>query len=165
MQEQPPLHRGLEPLASLIGTWRGTGSGTYPSIEDFEYAEEARFWHYGRPMLAYSQRTWSPASGMPMHSEMGYWRPVAEGGVEVVLAHAFGIVEIQDGRIEGNRITMDSRTLTSAPTANQVEALARTFVVEGDVLTYEVHMALADYELQPHLQARLERVSEGARGD
>jgi hypothetical protein len=156
----PPLHRALEPLAPLVGTWRGTGSGRYPGIEDFGYGEEVRFWHYGRPVLAYSQRTWSPGSGAPMHSEMGYWRPVGEGGVEVVLAHAFGIVEIQDGRIDGGRITMSSRSLTSAPTANRVEAVSRAFVVEGDVLAYELHMAFGDEELQPHLAARLDRVSE-----
>jgi hypothetical protein len=160
VDEHPPLHRALEPLAFLIGTWRGTGSGRYPKIEDFEYVEEARFWHYGRPVLAYSQRTWSPASGAPMHSEMGYWRPAGAGGVEVVLAHAFGIVEIQDGRVDGGRITLASKSLTSAPTANQVEALSRTFVVEGDVLTYEVHMAFGDHDLQPHLEARLERARE-----
>jgi hypothetical protein len=93
MHDSPPLHEALGPLAFLLGTWRGTGTGSYPDIDDFQYGEEARFLHYGRPVLAYSQRTWSPASGAPMHSEMGFWRPAA-GGIEVVLAHAFAIAEV-----------------------------------------------------------------------
>ncbi|MDQ4125856.1 MAG: heme-binding beta-barrel domain-containing protein [Actinomycetota bacterium] len=44
-----PLHDALRPLAFLLGTWRGAGAGKYPGIDDFEYGEETRFWHYGRP--------------------------------------------------------------------------------------------------------------------
>ena len=153
------MHPALRPLASLIGTWRGPGTGKSPGIDDFEYEEEVRFWHYGRPVLAYSQRTWAPASGAPMHAETGYWRPVGDAGFEVVLAHAFGIVEIDTGRVQGGRIELTSESLTSSPTANRVESLARTFEVAGDVLTYEVAMAFAEHELQPHLTARLARVT------
>lgn len=160
MDDRPRVHDALAPLAGLIGTWRGAGSGRYPGIDDFEYAEEVRFWHYGRPVLAYTQRTWAPATSAPMHSEMGYWRPAAGGRVEVVLAHAFGIVEVQEGRVDGGRITLRSRALAPTATARRVEALARTFEVDGDVLTYEVEMAFAEHDLQPHLAARLERVRE-----
>ena len=153
------LHEALRPLAFLLGTWRGTGTGRYPGIDDFEYAEEARFWHLGRPVLAYSQRTWSPASGAPMHSEMGFWRP-APGGVEVVLAHAFGITETCSGSIEGQAIALRSLTLESTPTAKRVGAVGRSIEVAGDTLTYEVQMAFGDNELQPHLAARLERAPD-----
>jgi hypothetical protein len=159
MQDAPPLHHALEPLAFLVGTWRGAGSGKYPRIDDFEYGEEVRFWHYGRPVLAYSQTTWSLASGAPMHTEMGYWRPAGEGAVEVVLAHAFGIAEIQEGTVDGTTIVLRSKSLTSSSTANRVEALTRTFRCDGDTLRYDVQMAFGANELQPHLEAALERVA------
>lgn len=159
MDDSPALHDALAPLAFLLGTWRGTGTGKYPGIEDFEYAEESRFWHYGRPVLAYSQRTWSPASGAPMHSEMGFWRPAA-GGIEVVLAHAFAIAEVLGGRVDETTITLRSESLTSAPSAKSVEAVTRTVEVSGDLLRYDVHMAFGEHELQPHLRAELERVPE-----
>ncbi|HEX2057180.1 MAG TPA: FABP family protein [Actinomycetota bacterium] len=154
-----PLHDALRPFEFLLGTWRGRGSGKYPGIDDFEYAEEARFWHYGRPVLAYSQRTWSPASGAPMHSEMGFWRP-AGGGVEVVLSHAFGITEVLTGHVEGGRLSLRSEDLTSAPAAKVVEAVAREYEVSGDTLRYDVAMAFGEHELQPHLTATLERAAE-----
>lgn len=160
MTDATGLHPALEPLAFLVGTWRGAGSGRYPRIDDFEYGEEVRFWHYGRPVLAYSQRTWALSSEAPMHTEMGYWRPAGEGRVEVVLAHAFGIAEVQEGAVDGTRIELRSRSLTSTTTANRVEALTRTFTCAGDELSYEVHMAFGENELQPHLEARLERVAE-----
>ena len=154
-----PLHDALRPLAFLLGTWRGEGAGQYPGVDDFEYGEEARFWHYGRPVLAYSQRTWALASGAPMHSEMGFWRP-APGGIEVVLAHAFGITEILGGRVEGQRVALRSEGLTSAPTAKRVEAVGRVYEVAADTLTYELAMAFGEHALQPHLKAKLERVPE-----
>lgn len=154
--EAPALHDALRPLEFLLGTWNGTGAGKYPGIDDFEYGEETRFWHYGRPVLAYSQRTWSVASGAPMHSEMGFWRPAGDG-LEVVLSHAFGITEILTGAAEGQRVSLRSTGLHSTPTAKTVEAVARTFEVAGDTLTYDVQMAFGDNELQPHLRAELRR--------
>ena len=159
--DAPSLHDALRPLAFLLGTWRGTGAGKYPGIDDFAYGEETRFWHYGRPVLAYSQRTWAVASGAPMHSEMGFWRP-AGGGLEVMLSHAFGITEILTGAADGERVSLRSESLHSAPTAKHVEAVARTFEVSGDTLTYDVQMAFGEHELQPHLRAELKRVAEQA---
>ena len=157
--DAPPLHDALRPLEFLLGTWTGTGAGRYPGIDDFEYGEETRFWHYGRPVLAYSQRTWSVASGAPMHSEMGFWRPAGDG-IEVVMSHAFGVTEVLAGTVGGQRLSLRSHGLQSAPTAKQVEAVTRMVEVAGDTLTYDVHMAFGDNELQPHLRAELKRGAE-----
>ncbi len=157
----PPLHPDVAELAFLLGTWRGAGSGKYPGIDDFSYDEEAKFWHYGRPVLAYSQRTWSPASGAPMHSEVGFWRPAAEAGrLEVVLSHAFGIAEVLTGVADGQRVSLRSTSLTSAPSAKVVEAVSRDYEMSGDMLRYDVAMAFGAHELQSHLTATLERVAE-----
>ena len=52
------LHPDLNPLAWMIGTWRGKGRGEYPTIETFEYAHEVVFNHDGRPFLNYFSRSW-----------------------------------------------------------------------------------------------------------
>jgi hypothetical protein len=37
------LHPELNPLAWIVGTWRGKGRGEYPGVEPFEYAQEVVF--------------------------------------------------------------------------------------------------------------------------
>ena len=151
------LHRDLEALAHLLGTWRGSGRGEYPNVENFSYEEEVTFTHSGRPVLVYRQRTWHPETGRAMHSEAGYWRPQPGGAIEMVVAHSFGVTEISEGRIEGHRIEVQTKSLASSTTAKTIKALARSFEVDGDVLTYELKMAYDDVPLQHHLGAELKR--------
>lgn len=159
--ETAPRHERIEPISFLLGTWRGEGRGIYPTIDDFSYREESRFWHDGRPFLFYEQRTWRLESGAPSHSEVGFWRPQSDGSIEIVLAHTNGIVEIQTGTIEGDRVHTRSTDLVSAPTAKTVEGLERTYSVSGNELLYIMHMAFGEHESQQHLEATLHRVSGG----
>lgn len=152
---EPSLHPALEPIAFLLGTWRGSGKGHYPNIDDFVYDEEVRFWHVGRPFLAYWQQTWAPDTGQPMHGEMGYWRPQRDGSIEVVIAHGFGVVEVDEGTISGKHIELQSKSLSSTSTAKTIDAIGRAFTLGDGTLTYEVSMAYGGVPLQPHLAAEL----------
>jgi hypothetical protein len=158
MTSTPELHPDAARLAFLLGTWRGDGKGEYPTIAPFAYREELRFWHNGKPFLAYSQRTWDPETKLPRHGEMGYWRPVASDRVEIVLAHPTGIVEIQEGTLDGTRIKVASTMVGTTATAKQVTTLERLFTVESDVMRYELRMAAVGQPLQHHLAAELLRV-------
>ena len=154
------MHEALTPIAFLIGTWRGEGTGVYPTIDGFGYGEEIRFSEVGKPFLAYTQRTWTLApEAAPMHAEAGYWRPQPGGRLEVVLAHPTGIAEIQEGTVTGTSIELAATQLALTSTAKQVDALTRRFTLaEPDVLRYEVGMAAAGQPLQVHLRAELRRV-------
>jgi len=48
----------LEPLSFLLGEWRGTGIGEYPTVDSFTYEEVLEFGNVGKPYLTYRQRTW-----------------------------------------------------------------------------------------------------------
>jgi hypothetical protein len=159
---EPQLHPDAEPIAFLLGTWRGEGKGEYPTIQPFRYREEVRFWHVGKPFLAYTQRTWDLDTGEPRHSEMGYWRPKPAGRIEIVLAHPTGIVEIQEGTLSGGRIDVESSLVGLASTAKEVTGLERTFTAEGDRLTYEVRMAAVGVPLTHHLDAELRRTEQAS---
>jgi hypothetical protein len=159
----------LEPLRAFLGTWRGEGAGSYPTIESFRYREEVQFWHVGKPFLGYQQRTRNASSGVPMHSESGFWRATgpsagtsaAPGTVdlEVVIAHPTGLAEVLLGTAAEGRIQVASTTITRTPSAKEVTAVTRTLAVDGDELTYEVQMAAVGQPLQHHLAATLRRVT------
>ena len=147
----------VEPIAFLLGTWRGGGKGIYPTIDDFEFAEEVTFWHPGSGWIAHIQKTNSVADGSPLHSEMGYWRPKEDGVVELVVSHSFGVVEMAMGRVEGTSLEFRSTTFVETPTAKKIDEAVRRFTVDGDELTYEVDMKFGGHPMQHHLRATLTR--------
>jgi hypothetical protein len=155
---EPELHQDLEEVSFLLGTWRGEGRGDYPTIDPFAYEEEIRFWHDGRPLLFYEQRNWNAESKAPMHSEFGFWRPRGDGAIEVVLAHGFGVAEIEEGQQRGRRFELRSKSLASTSTAKVIREVTRTYEVDGEVLTYEMAMAYGDTPLNHHLRAELRHV-------
>ncbi len=155
----PPLAAALEPLAFLLGTWRGEGQGEYPTIQPFRYREEVRFWHTGKAFLAYTQRTEAAADGRALHAEMGYLRSVGNGSVELVIAQPTGFAEIEIGRVEGQRIELTSAVVSRTPTAKRVTALARTIWLQDAVLHYELHMAMDGGPLTHHLRASLRHLA------
>ena len=158
------MHPDVEPIAFLIGAWRGEGHGVYPTIASFDYGEEIRFAAVpGKPFLTYQQRTWALDDQRPLHSETGYWRPKPDGKVEVVLAHPTGLAEIEEGMVDGGVIALVATSISHAATAKEVQGLSRRFeLVEPEVLRYEVQLAAAGQPLQGHLTAELRRLAEDA---
>ena len=54
------LPAGLEPIAFLLGTWRGEGEGVYPGVDPFRYTEELSFEHVGDAFLLVTESSWTP---------------------------------------------------------------------------------------------------------
>ncbi len=148
-------------LAPLLGTWAGRGAGEYPTIEPFGYLEEVTFGHVGKPFLTYRQRTRADDDGRPLHAETGYIRVPSAGRVELVLAHPTGITEVDEGTlsVQGTTVEMElvATTIGRTASAKEVTALGRSIRVDGDVLTYTLHMGAVGQPLQHHLTATLHR--------
>lgn len=158
----PDLHPALGALAALVGTWSGEGEGHYPTIPPFSYRETVVFSAAaGRPVLAYSQRTWRAGTDEPLHGESGWLRGQLDGGAELVVAQPTGFAEasVLALREEDGALVLDGgRTpLLRTPAARPVVDLRRRFVLAGDELRYDLWMTWAGHEDEHHLRAVLHR--------
>jgi len=151
----PPVHDAIAHLSFLIGHWAGKGSGHYPTIDDFAYGEQVWFEHVGKPFLSYRQGTKHAETGLPLHAEAGYLRPVGSTGVELVLVQPSGIVELHEGEVDGTSLRLRSTAVLTTSTAKEVTAVERSIRVDGDQLSYDLSMAAVGLEFQHHLAATL----------
>jgi hypothetical protein len=159
--EEEELLASLRRLDPLLGSWGGSGTGRYPTIDAFAYREELRFeLHAEYPMLAYEQKTVLD-TGAASHWETGFVRPVGDGVYELSNAQDSGRVEVLRGGAEleaaGLELRLESVCLGHDPRLVQTRRILR---VEGDRLGYEKHMATNTTDepvLQLHLQAELLR--------
>jgi len=158
--EPPAIHDAIKSLAFLLGTWRGEGHGSYPTIADFHYGEEMAFRHNGKPFLAYSQRSWSLDDGRPLAAESGYWRPQPDGSIEVVMSHPTGIAEIYVGAVDGRKIELATDLIARTATAKEVTAIKRLYGMVAVELMYAIDMAAMGQSLQSHLAGTLQRVGD-----
>jgi THAP4-like, heme-binding beta-barrel domain len=145
------LHSALMPLAWMLGRWEGTGKGTYPGTEDFEFGQQIDFAQNGGDYLHYLSQTFeTDASGQAV-------RPQPDGGLEVVMCHPDGIAEVWYGSITGAKIELATDAVVRTATAEAYTAGQRLYGnVEGDLL-WTFDKATSDEPLQSHLWARLRR--------
>jgi hypothetical protein len=162
LREGPDLHPALLGLLPFIGLWRGTGKGGYPTIEDFDYAQEVRISHDGRPFLAYESRAWiiddDGKAVRPAMREVGWFRPQPDDTVELLLTNPTGIAEVYFGKVDGLKVELSTDAVVRTPSAKEVSANHRLYGLVEGALLYAVDMAAVGHGLTPHLSARLERV-------
>jgi hypothetical protein len=165
------LPEHLEPLAFLVGTWRGEGVGAVPGGggPDYPYAEELRLYDDGSPGLAYRSRVTAVDDGRWLHSEAGWFRPQPADddgtvGIELVIARPSGVTEVLIGHLvsgaAGEQIEVSSDVVARTPTAPGFTADHRLYAVRGGKLMYAIDLAAGDSGLAPHLAAALDRVEE-----
>lgn len=163
MEITPDLPTELVPVAWLIGTWAGAGVGGYPGTDEFRFGQEITFSHDGRPFLSYWSRTWlldddgNPLR--PLATESGYWRPQADGQVEVLVSHPTGINEIYVGEAHGGKVELRTDVVARTVSAREYTAGSRLYgLVEGDLL-WAYDMAADGHALQSHVSARLKKIA------
>jgi hypothetical protein len=143
----------LAVLIALAGTWRGSGSGSYPTITEFEYTEELVIEPVpGRPVAHWRSRTADGRTREPRHAESGFLR-ITQSGAELVLAHNFGIVEVSVGSVTDGTLEVSSSSVVS----KVVDRVVRVYRFDGDHLEYDMSMAAVGMPLTHHLSATLLR--------
>ena len=144
-------------MQDLAGTWRGSGAGSYPTIEDFRYTEELVITPVpGRPLAHWRSRTADAGSGEPRHSEAGFLR-LSGARWELVLAHSFGVTEVSSGDARSGEIDVVSAELAGVGGAKRIDGVRRSYRFDGDRLTYRIAMAAVGVPMTHHLAAELRR--------
>ncbi len=165
LREGPELHPDCLALLPLVGVWRGAGEVVYPTIKGpFRFVQQIVFFHDGRPFLRYESRAWllDDAGTVIRRAarETGFWRPQPDGSIELLAAHATGIVEIYYGQPRNQtscELATDAVARTSS--AKEVTGAHRLYgIVEGGDLAYVEQRAMVGHPLQPHVSTRLRRV-------
>lgn len=160
MQIRADMPPQVVPVSWLLGTWRGVGVGGYPTVEEFRFGQELTFSELpGKPFVHHRSRSWLlddvGNEVRPLAQETGYWRPEADGSLELLLTHPTGYVEIYLGRADGAKIQLSTDVVARTETAKEYTAGQRLYgLVEGNLL-WAYDMAAVGQELQPHLSATL----------
>lgn len=165
--ERLPLHKALESLAWLEGTWRtdNHGSGNYPTIKDFKYYEEISFAHIGQPMFNYTARSYSSSEPLkPMAQSTGFLKVKPETNkVFFILAHNFGLTSIEEGELINDTIHLNSTDISRMKGAKppQVTQTRREFKLDGNNLEHVFYMATSNTPvLTEHLRAKYIKVNQ-----
>lgn len=157
------LPPALRALAFLAGRWSGSGEGSYPTIAPFRYDQEMTVTCDGRPFLQSVSLAWvmdeQRARVRPAVTELAFWRPSGEGGVELVVALPTGVAEVYTGTVADARVELRTVAVARTPTAKEVTAGRRTYALDGETLAVEHELEAVGQPLTRHLQARLRRVS------
>uniref|UniRef100_A0A8C8ZFR0 THAP domain containing 4 n=1 Tax=Prolemur simus TaxID=1328070 RepID=A0A8C8ZFR0_PROSS len=104
----------VEPLSWMLGTWLSDppGAGTFPTLQPFRYLEEVHISHVGQPMLNFSFNSFHPDTRKPMHRECGFIRLEPDTNkVAFVSAQNTGIVEVEEGEVNGQELCIASHSI------------------------------------------------------
>lgn len=153
----------LELLKSLVGEWKGTGRGEYPTITPFEYAETLHFAADQKPLLRYEQTTKRHNSEtneeISSHWECGFIQLLDDGSIQVNNAQSGGRVELMNGTFEetqtGFILNVKGTSFLGDP---QMQESSRVITLDGDQLHYTMRMRTNTVpEMAIHLEAKLQR--------
>ncbi|XP_037705979.1 peroxynitrite isomerase THAP4 isoform X1 [Choloepus didactylus] len=163
--EPPEMNPVLEPLSWMLGTWLSDppGAGALPMRQPFRYLEEAHISHGGQPMLSFSFSAFHADTKRPMHRECGFIRLQPDTNkVAFVSAQNTGIVEVEEGEVNGQELSIASHSIARISFAKEphVAQITRKFRLNSEgKLEQTVSMATTTQPLTQHLHVTYRKVT------
>ncbi|XP_064848377.1 THAP domain-containing protein 4 isoform X1 [Oncorhynchus masou masou] len=159
------LNPALLALDWLLGVWESDepGEGSFSSIPPFRYNERLHFSHVGQPVINFMFNAFHAENKKPMHRECGFIR-IQPGGnrVAFIIAQNSGLVEIEEGDLTGQQLTLHTHALARTSFAKEphVQQISRVFQLRPDgKLEQTVSMAMEGGPLMQHLHITYRRSS------
>ncbi|MBK9698059.1 MAG: FABP family protein [Propionibacteriaceae bacterium] len=156
------LNPALAGLAWLRGRWEGTGFQEWPGQRKTSFAIQLDFADNGGDYLHYLCQGFEvDGLGRPvraMFMETGFWRPLPDASVDVMMASPEGFAEIWFGRITPARLDLvtDAVARTKDATVEYTAGRRLYGLVEGKLM-FSFDRATTQHTLRPYLWATLER--------
>lgn len=164
-REPPKMSPVVEPLSWMLGTWLSDppGAGTFPTLQPFQYLEEVHISHVGQPVLNFSFNAFHPDTRKPMHRECGFIRLEPDTNkVAFVSAQNTGIVEVEEGEVNGQELRIASHSIARISFAKEphVQQITRKFRLNSEgKLEQTVSMATTTQPMTQHLHITYKKVT------
>lgn len=164
-REPPKMNPVVEPLSWMLGTWLSDppGAGTFPTLQPFQYLEEVHISHVGQPVLNFSFNAFHPDTRKPMHRECGFIRLEPDTNkVAFVSAQNTGIVEVEEGEVNGQELRIASHSIARISFAKEphVQQITRKFRLNSEgKLEQTVSMATTTQPMTQHLHITYKKVT------
>jgi hypothetical protein len=165
LREGQNLNDACLALLPLVGVWRGEGEVNYPTIDGpLKFAQQLTIAHDGRPFLVHEARSWLLDDEgnviRPAAREAGFWRPQGTDGIELVLTHSSGIIELFYGETRGQASwELATDAVVRSVSAKEVTGAKRLYgIVNNGDLGYVEERAMVGQDLQPHVSALFKRI-------
>jgi hypothetical protein len=140
---------------------------------DIQVGQELNISHDGRPFLIHWSRTWRlDADGQrvePLAMESGFWRPMPDNEVELLLNHPTGISEtwygkvtvtgIVNAEITGARVELKTDAIMRTSSAKEVTAGERLYGLVDGHIGWVYDMAAQGVALKSHASFHLTKVN------
>ncbi|MTD58078.1 FABP family protein [Amycolatopsis pithecellobii] len=166
LRQGPNLNDACLALLPLVGVWRGEGEINYSTMEKpVKFAQQLTIAHDGRPFLFHEARAWLLDDEgkviRPAAREVGWWRPQPDDTIELLLAHATGVLEIFYGKpLNQTSWQLGTDAVVRTATAKEVTGAQRLYgLINNGDLGYVEERAMVGQPMQPHASAHLRRVA------
>ncbi|WP_051209142.1 FABP family protein [Propionicicella superfundia] len=146
----------------MRGRWEGTGYRQWPGQDKSEFFCQVEFNDNGGPFLHYLCQTFTVDAELrpaePLWMEGGFWRPLADGVIEVSLSTEDGVAELLYGKVQPGRIEVVTDAVVRPPQAAVEYTGGRRLYgnVDGKLL-WSFDRATTQHELQSWMWATLVR--------
>lgn len=148
-------------ILPLIGVWRGNGELVDPATREITpFGQQITLSHDGRGFVKHESVIWLlDDAATPAARELGWWRPQPDGTIELLIAHAEGVMEVFYGQATAlTAWSFGTDAVVRTTSAPAVTGATRLYGVVDGKLAYVEERATAEHELQPHTSALLDRI-------